>query len=341
MTEPALFSHETSDPNEEVVWAERSAVSDLLGFDLCVEGVDRSGLAALVNSALVAHRRLPMLDIIFDRAARRFATTIRQLTNADADSVLDNVTSIRFGDFLQSQSGQGVVGVIKASSLGGPLLVAAEPQFVHHAVDLLLGGRRGAAHDQGRALTAIELSILQRVLRAITADLNEAFAAVADPGLMLERMETAPRFAAIVQETSVCVIGKFKILLEDRGSRLTVVAPFASLEPIEEELRRSFTPGSGAAEESWRRRLAGGLRSATFDVAAVLGDRVLRLADARKLCAGDVLTFGDSRNPRVELRIGASAIASGRVGKHGDRVAVKLDAGVEREAAALAAEASS
>lgn len=330
-----------TDPDAEVVWAEGSAVSDLLGFDLGADGVDRSGLAALVNSALVAHRRLPMLDVVFDRAARRFATTLRQLTNANADAALDNVTSIRFGDFLGSQSAQGVVGVIKAQGLGGPLLVSAEPHFVHHAVDLLLGGRRGTARDDGRALTAIELSILQRVIAALAADINEAFASVADAGLSLERMETEPRFAAIAQETSVCVIGKFKLSLEDRASRLVVVAPYASLEPIEDKLRRGFSPDAGAAEGGWRQHLASGLRSAALELSAVLGDRTLRIGDLQKLGAGDVLTFGDARNPRVELRIGAAAVASGRIGKQGDRVAIRLDAGVDRDAAKIAAEAAS
>lgn len=330
-----------ADPDAEVVWAEGSPVSDLLGFDIGADGVDRSGLAALVNSALVAHRRLPMLDVIFERAARRFATTLRQLTNANADAALDNVTSIRFGDFLASQSAYGVVGVLKAQGLGGPLLVSAEPHFVHHAVDLLLGGRRGATHDDGRALTAIELSILQRVIAALAADVNEAFASVADARLSLERMETEPRFAAISQETSVCVIGKFKLSLEDRVSRLLVVAPYASLEPIEEKLRRGFSPDGGAAEENWRRRLSQGLLGAALEVSAVLGDRTLRIADLEKLGAGDVLTFGDARNARVELRIGPAAVASGRIGKQGDRVAIRLDAGVDREAAAIAAEAAS
>jgi flagellar motor switch protein FliM len=330
-----------TDPGEEVVWADGSAVNDLLGFDLGVDGVDRSGLAALVNSALVAHRRLPMLDVVLDRAARRFATTLRQLTNAGADAALDNVTSIRFGDFQQAQSAQGVVGVLKSAALGGPMLIAAEPHFVHHAVDLLLGGRRGATHEGGRALTAIELSILQRVLRALAADLTESFAGIADAGFELERMETESRFAAIAQETSVCVIGKFRLSLEDRSSRLLILAPYASLEPIEEKLRRGFAFDGGAAEANWRRRLASGLKSAGLEVSAVLGDRTLSIRELQELSAGDVLKFGDARNPRVELRVGTAAVASGRIGKQGDRVAVRLDAGVDRDATASAAEAAS
>ena len=53
-------------------------ISDILGFDLSSqEGDDRSGLRALINSALVSHRRLPMLDVIFDRTARLMTTNMR------------------------------------------------------------------------------------------------------------------------------------------------------------------------------------------------------------------------------------------------------------------------
>ncbi len=323
---------------DEVVWNDRSPVSDLLGFDLGADGVDRSGLSALVNSPLVAHRRLPMLDIVFDRAARRFSTTLRQLANENADVALDNLSSARFGEFLQSQSPHGVIGVLRSAPLHGAMLIAADPQFIHQAVDLLLGGRRGADREKERALTAIELAVAQRLMQALTGDVDEAFRAVDQLAITLERIETAPRFAAVAQETSVCAVAKFKVRLGERPSRLTIIAPYAALEPIEGQLRRGFAAEAGAEEASWRAELAAGIGNADLDVAAVLADRVMRIGDVRKLGVGDVLTLGPATDPRVELRIGPSAIATGRIGKHGQAIAIRLDAAIDRQAAARAAE---
>lgn len=329
-----------ADSRDEVVWADTSPVSDLLGFDLGADGVDRSGLSALVNSALVAHRRLPMLDVVFDRAARRFSSTLRQLANETADVAVDNVSSARFADFLQSQSPFGVIAVLRSAPLHGALLLAADPVFIHQTVDLLLGGRRGGGREEDRALTAIELAVAQRLMQALAADIDEAFRPVQALDVTLERIETAPRFAAIAQETSVCAVAKFKVRLGERQSRLTVYAPYATLEAIEEKLRRGFAAEAGVIEATWRETLAAGVSGAGLEVAAVLADRIMRIGEVRKLGVGDVLTLGAAVDPRVELRVGASAVAAGRIGKHGASIAVRLDTPVDRRAAAMAAEAA-
>ncbi|HBK92026.1 MAG TPA: hypothetical protein DDZ68_10185 [Parvularcula sp.] len=328
------------DGRDEVVWADGAPVSDLLGFDLGADGVDRSGLGALVNSALVAHRRLPMLDVIFDRAARRFSSTLRQLSGDNADVAVDNVSSARFGDFVQAQSPFGVIGVMRSAPLHGAMLIAADPAFTRQAVDLLLGGRRGAGREDDRALTAIELAVAQRLLQAMTADVDEAFRPVDRLSLGLERIETSPRFAAVAQETSVCAVAKFKVRLGDRQSRLAIYAPYATLESIESKLRRGFAAEADVVEASWRETLAAGVGEAALDVVAVLADRVMRIGDVQRLAAGDTMTFGPANDPRVELRIGAAAVAAGRIGKHGAAIAIRLDTPIDSRAAALAAEAA-
>lgn len=130
---------------DDVSWSDGDEVSDLLGFAFADENaIDRSGLKALVNSALVSHRRLPMLDVIFDRTARLMTTSLRQLTDDNVEVSLDDVTSTRFGDFLQTVAQPAVIGVVRAAALNNYCLVAADAALVYSIVDLLLGGRRGA-----------------------------------------------------------------------------------------------------------------------------------------------------------------------------------------------------
>ena len=46
-------------------------IDSLLGFDLSdEEAAERSGIRAIINSALVSYERLPMLEIVFDRLVR-------------------------------------------------------------------------------------------------------------------------------------------------------------------------------------------------------------------------------------------------------------------------------
>ena len=55
-------------------------IDSLLGFDLAdEEGSERTGIRAIINSALVSYERLPMLEIVFDRLVRLRATYVVEL----------------------------------------------------------------------------------------------------------------------------------------------------------------------------------------------------------------------------------------------------------------------
>jgi hypothetical protein len=56
-------------------------IDSLLGFDVNSEQVqDKSGVRAIINSALVSYERLPMLEIVFDRLVRLMTTSLRNFT---------------------------------------------------------------------------------------------------------------------------------------------------------------------------------------------------------------------------------------------------------------------
>ncbi len=317
--------------SDEVVWNEDGPLSDLLGFDFGSEGgQDRSGLKALINSALVSHRRLPMLDVIFDRTARLMSTSLRLLTNENVEVALDNVTSTRFGDFIETQSPSGVIGVIHSKGLDGYALLAVDAALAHCVVDLLLGGRRGAASAiNDRALTTIELGLAGRMLAMMVEDFDEAFQPVKTAAFALDRIETTPRFAAIAQDASVCALAKFRVRIDDFTSKAVILAPHATIEPVRDLLLRDFIGESGAADEIWKRRLGAGVTATGVDLRAVLADRVMTLGELERLAPGDTLTFSSGRDPRVELRSGDTAIAKGRVGRLGENIAVRLDAAID------------
>jgi flagellar motor switch protein FliM len=327
MTTDKLEDHE-----DEVSWSDGDEVSDLLGFDFGGEGaVDRSGLKALVNSALVSHRRLPMLDVIFDRTARLMTTSLRQLTDDNVEVSLDDVTSTRFGDYLQTVAQPAVIGVVRASSLNNYCLVAADAQLVYSIVDLLLGGRRGgdALSFEDRSFTAIELGLAERILSLLVEDLGDAFKPVASGAFSLDRLETTPRFAAIAQEASVCALAKFKVKVEGRGGRATILIPHAALEPVRKTLLREFIGEANDADRDWRDHLAAEVAAASIDLRVVLAEKEMTLGALQQLKRGETLVFKTSPGP-VDIRSGGTLLGRGRVGRSGDVVAVKLETPITR-----------
>src|SRR6202522_3289304 len=87
-------------------------IDSLLGFSLAdVSLSDNSGIRAIIDSAMVSYERLPMLEIIFDRLVRLMTTSLRNFTSDNVEVSLDRITSVRFGDYLNSIPLPAILGV--------------------------------------------------------------------------------------------------------------------------------------------------------------------------------------------------------------------------------------
>ena len=121
-------------------------IDNLLGFDLG-DGDDseRTGIRAIINSALVSYERLPMLEIVFDRLVRLMTTSLRNFTSDNVEVSLDNISSIRFGDYLNSIPLPAILAVFRAEELDNYGLLTVDSNLIYSIVVVLLGGRRGTA----------------------------------------------------------------------------------------------------------------------------------------------------------------------------------------------------
>jgi flagellar motor switch protein FliM len=175
-------------------------IDSLLGFDAGGDsGGEKTGIQAIVNSALVSYERLPLLEIVFDRLVRLLTTSLRNFTSDNVEVSLDNISSIRFGDYLNSIPLPAILTVFRAEQLDNYGLLTVDSSLIYSIVDVLLGGRRGTAamRVEGRPYTTIERTLVQRMLEVVLHDLGVAFEPVSQVKFSLDRLEINPRFAAI------------------------------------------------------------------------------------------------------------------------------------------------
>ena len=86
-----------------------------------------------------------MLEVVFDRLVRLMTTSLRNFTSDNVEVSLDQITSIRFGDYLNSIPLPAIIAVFRAAQLDNFGLVTVDSNLIYSVVDVLLGGRRGAA----------------------------------------------------------------------------------------------------------------------------------------------------------------------------------------------------
>ena len=78
-------------------------IDQLVGFSLHeLSATGAGGIRAIVDSGVVSYERLPMLEIIFDRMVRLLSTSLRNFFQDNVEVTLDGISSVRFGDYLNS-----------------------------------------------------------------------------------------------------------------------------------------------------------------------------------------------------------------------------------------------
>jgi flagellar motor switch protein FliM len=302
-------------------------IDSLLGFDASVgSNVELTGVQALINSALVSYERLPMLEIVFDRLVRLATTSLRNFTSDNVEVTLDSISSVRFGDYLNSIPLPAILSVIKAEEWENYGLLTVDSSLIYSMIDVLLGGRRigGNIRIEGRPYTTIELALARRMIEVILEDTHRAFEPVTNVNFKLERMETNPRFAAISRPGNAAILIELRIEMDDRGGKIEILLPYATIEPIREQLLQMFMGEKFGRDATWEGHLATEIYSADVSVEAVLHEQDVPLSKMMAMQPGDTLMFERSPTDPVRLRCGGVELTEAIMGHIGNLVSVRV-----------------
>ena len=303
-------------------------IDSLLGFDEeHEEEGQRSGIQAILSSALVSYERLPMLEVVFDRLVRLMSTSLRNFTSDNVEVSLDNIASIRFGDYLNSIPLPAMLSVFKAEEWDNFGLITVDSSLIYSIVDVLLGGRRGTAamRIEGRPYTTIERSLVERMVHVMLSDLGAAFEPLSPVTFRFDRLETNPRFATISRPSNAAIVARLRIDMEDRGGRLELLLPYATLEPVRELLLQMFMGEKFGRDSIWETHLAEELWMTEVDLQAVMDTQVMKLANVFNLRVGSRIMFGTAPDDPIQLQCGDVPLYTGRMGRRGQNIAIRIE----------------
>ncbi|AVM75164.1 flagellar motor switch protein FliM [Magnetospirillum gryphiswaldense] len=315
-------------PKDSTRVLNQDEIDSLLGFDDDHgRGDDRSGIQAILNSALVSYERLPMLEVVFDRLVRMMSTSMRNFTSDNVEVSLDNILSLRFGDYLNSIPLPAMLAVFKAEEWDNYGLLTVDSSLIYSIVDVLLGGRRGTAamRIEGRPYTTIERNLVERMVHVVLSDLSAAFDPLSPVTFRFDRLETNPRFATISRPSNAAIVAKLRIDMEDRGGRLELLLPYATLEPVRELLLQMFMGEKFGRDSIWETHLAEELWLTEVQMEAVLDEQVMGLRDVLNWKVGSKILLNAQPNSPIDLRCGDVSMFRGRMGRKGPHIAIRVD----------------
>ncbi len=294
-------------------------------------GPELSGMQRIINSGLVSYERLPMLEVVFDRLVRIMSTSLRNFTSDNVEVGIDSIASLRFGDYLNSVPLPAMLAVFKAEQWDNYGLMVIDSALIYSIVDVLLGGRRGTAamRIEGRPYTSIERKLVERLVQLVLHDLSASFEPLSPVSFRFERLEVNPRFAAISRLSNAAVLVRLRIDMEDRGGRVDLLLPYATLEPVRELLLQQFMGERFGRDSIWETHLAEELLSTDVELDVVLDEQVMPLSEVMRLEVGSRIMLTAVPGAAVQVRCGSARLFEGRIGHRKNRVAVRLETSLE------------
>ncbi|KQP58117.1 flagellar motor switch protein FliM [Methylobacterium sp. Leaf399] len=315
-------------------------IDGVLGFSLReLSASGAGGVRAIVDSGVVQYERLPMLEIVFDRMIRLLSTSLRNFFQDNVEVTLDNITSVRFGDYLNAIPLPTLLGVFRADAWENSGLVTVESNLAYSTLDLLLGGKRGGTSTRldGRPFTTIEMQLVRRLVEIILTDLELSFQPLSPVRFAIDRIETNPRFATITRPGNAAILISLKLDMDGRGGQLQILFPYATIEPIRELLMQSFMGEKLGRDHVWESHLATEIWQADAQMDAVLHEMMLPLKKVLSLKVGDTIMFDTKPSDLITVRCGDWALTQGRIGRIDDNIAVQLTRPLRRSRTTLQA----
>jgi len=241
------------------------------------------------NQQRIVRGRMPTLEMINDRFARQFRTSLFAMLRRQPEITVLPIQMVKFVDYVQSLAVPTNLNMVKFLPLRGTGLIVLDPKLVFAAVDNFFGGVGRFAKIEGREFTATENRIIHMVLKHVFGDLKEAWSHVARLDIEYLSSEVNPHFANVVSPSEVVVVSSFRIELDGGGGDIHVTMPYSMIEPMRELLHAGIASDRVEHDERWGQALREEMEDAEVELSTVLGRGKITMQQLMSLQPGDIL----------------------------------------------------
>src|SRR5690606_12549680 len=221
------------------------------------------------NQVRIVRGRMPTLEMINERFARLFRTSLFNMLRRTPEVAVAPVKMQKFSEHVHSLHVPTRLNLVKILPLRGTALVVLDPKLVFAAVDYFFGGNGRFAKIEGREFTAIESRVIHMLLKHVFADVQEAWQHVARLEIEYLNSEINPHFANIVSPTEIVVVTSFHVELDGGGGEVHITMPYAMVEPLRELLDAGVASDRVEHDERWVQALKEEIEDAEVELSTL------------------------------------------------------------------------
>lgn len=243
----------------------------------------------LTNQVRIVRGRMPTLEMISERFARLFRTSLFTMLRRTPEVTVQPIKMLKFSEYVHTLHVPTNLNLVKILPLRGTGLIVLDPKLVFAALDNFFGGCGRFAKIEGREFTATENRVIHMLLKHVFGDLKEAWSHVARLDIEYLSSEINPHFANIVSPTEIVVVTSFHIELDGGGGDVHITMPYSMIEPLRELLHAGVASDRVEHDERWVQALKEEIEDAEVELSTILGRGKITMQQLLGLQAGDIL----------------------------------------------------
>jgi len=284
----------------------------------------------LTSQDKIIRGRMPTLDIVYERFIRAFRMNLSAQLRKLATLNIAATDTMKFGEFINTLPLPSCMSVVRFETLRGSGIIVLESKLAYALIESFLGGTdRPYTKIEGKDFTAIELSIVRKVVSSALEDLEKAWAPVTPMKINFVRTETNPQFVGIVPPSDIVIVTTFSVELENSSGTLSIVIPFSTLEPIRQKLISGFQQEVVETDHYWANMMIRHLEETDLNVVTELGHSELTLRQILGLKQGDVIPLRTDATAEIPVLVEGVARFRGLFGASRGSQAIQVTEVVE------------
>lgn len=292
----------------------------------------RDSLAELFAGSSNFVERMPMLRVIFERAAIACGEDIASLADPPPQLVLQDLQSGVAGELLAKYDGNSVFGILHASRWSARLAACLDRRAMFAIVDMMLGSDGSQPpYDADRPFSRIEMRIAEVFLARLAKALETGLAGVAETPLSLEATLDHVDFDAIGKANNPMVLARYRLEAGPAAGEIVVAVARAALNPHRQALARTPTKEASAADPRWREQMQTEVTRAQVVLNAILDERPGTLGEVASFGVGKIVELNATASGRVRLECNGEPLLWCHLGKSQGKYTLRVDEPVDRE----------
>lgn len=278
----------------------------------------------IIRVALHSFERLPLFEVVMDRAVQALGPALRSALNVQADVELRAVDYMACGDALAAAPDPGLITLAHASPWDGTLAVTIDPALLFATLEIMLGASdRDDSGDSDitkvawapRAFTTIEKRLGAQLVGLALREVTAAFAPLDRVSFTAGAIESGPRDVLLAPVAAGCVRVTIRIAFDGRGGDLCLIVPHRTLDAVRPLLAQVSAAGQLGSDPGWRAKLLESLNDTPVTLTAVLHEHRLPLADVLGWQPGQILDLGIDSTHEVAVSCSGKEMFRAAIGR--------------------------